>query len=89
MTFDQWIDAVNTQVHAHLGERVRTTELSSDSAMWVTAEGTTAVAALADDGTTAKLSFDGGDKLSLGYLQPEATPEILSATIAAHLAAGR
>ncbi len=88
MTFDQWIDAVNAQVHARLGERVRTAELSWDSAMWVTSEGT-AVAALADDGTTAKLSFDGGDKLVLGFQQPDATPEILSATIAKHLTTSR
>jgi hypothetical protein len=84
MTFDQWIDAVNAQVHARLGDAVRTTELSWDSAMWVTAQGT-AVAALADDGTTAKLSFDGGDKLSLPFQQADAAPELLSATIAEHL----
>ncbi len=84
MTFDQWIDAVNTQVHARLGEQVRTAELSWDSAMWVTAEGT-AVASLADDGTTAKLSFDGGDKISLPFQEFEARPELLSATIAQHL----
>jgi hypothetical protein len=84
MTFDQWIDAVNAQVHARLGDRVRTAELSWDSAMWVTEQGT-AVAALSDDGTTAKLSFDGGDKLSLAFQRPEAEPERLSATIAEHL----
>jgi hypothetical protein len=84
MTFDQWIDAVNQQVHARLGSRVTTAELSWDSAMWVTAHGT-AVAALADDGTTAKLSFDGGDKLSLPFAQADAAPELLSATIAEHL----
>jgi hypothetical protein len=37
MTFDQWIDSVNAQVRAKLGNQVRTEELSWDSAMWVSA----------------------------------------------------
>jgi hypothetical protein len=85
MTFDQWIDAVNTQVHQHLGDRVRTEELSWDSALWKSAGGVTAVAALCNDGVTAKLSFDGGDMLALGFTSPEAQPEILGRTIAEHL----
>jgi hypothetical protein len=84
MTFDQWIDAVNAQVRSRLGNQVRTEELSWDSALWVTSSGT-AVAALADDGLTAKLSFDGGDRLAVAFKQPEATPEIIGATIVEHL----
>jgi hypothetical protein len=85
MTFDQWIDAVNAQVRTRLGNQVRTEELSWDSALWVSSNGT-AVAALAEDGTTAKLSFDGGDRLSVAYAQPEAAPEIVGAKIVEHLA---
>lgn len=84
MTFDQWIDAVNAQVRSRLGDQVRTQELSWDSAMWVSRNGT-AVASLADDERTAKLFFDGGDKMSLAFQQPEASPEIVSATIALRL----
>jgi len=84
MTFDQWIDAVNAQVRTRLGNDVRTEELSWDSALWVSSNGT-AVAALADDGKTAKLSFDGGDKLSVQFRQPDATPEKVGATIVEHL----
>jgi len=40
MTFDQWIDAVNVQVHVHLGDSVRTEELSWDSAMWASPQST-------------------------------------------------
>jgi hypothetical protein len=85
MTFDQWIDAVNAQVHARLGDQVRTEELSWDSAVWRSARGH-AVAALDADGVTAKLTFDGGDKLAVGFNAPEARPEVLSGTIAEHLA---
>jgi hypothetical protein len=84
MTFDQWIDAVNAQVHTRLGTQVRTEELSWDSAMWVSTTGT-AVASLADDEQTAKLFFDGGDKMSLRFHNPEASPEIVSETIAQRL----
>jgi hypothetical protein len=85
MTFDQWIDAVNAQVRTRLGNQVRTEELSWDSALWVSSNGT-AVAALAEDGLTAKLSFDGGDRLSVAYDKPEAAPEIVGAKIVEHLA---
>jgi hypothetical protein len=84
MTFDQWIDAVNAQVRTRLGDQVRTEELSWDSAMWVSRNGT-AVASLSDDEKTAKLFFDGGDKMSLAFQQPEASPEIISAAIAQRL----
>jgi hypothetical protein len=85
MTFDQWIDAVNAQVRAKLGNQVRTEELSWDSAMWVSSRGT-AVAALSDDDeTTAKLFFDGGDKMSLAFRSPEGTPDIVSSAIARRL----
>ena len=84
MTFDQSIDAVNAQVRSQLRDQVRTEELSWDSAMWVSKNGT-AVAAMADDEKTAKLFFDGGDKLSLIFRSPEGTPEIVSAKIAQRL----
>jgi hypothetical protein len=85
MTFDQWIDAVNAEVRSRLGDRVRTEELSWDSAMWVSANGT-AVASLADeDAATAKLYFDGGDRMSLAFAEPEGSPAIVSATIAQRL----
>jgi hypothetical protein len=84
MTFDQWIDAVNLQVRARLGDRVRTEELSWDSAIWKSGT-VTAVAALADDGVTANVSFDGGEKLTIGFA--DAQPAELGETIAAHLSA--
>ena len=85
MTFDQWIDAVNVQVRARLGDAVKTEELSWDSAIWKSANGT-AVASLADDGVTAKVFFDGGDKLAMGFNAPEAQPDVLGRTIADRLA---
>jgi hypothetical protein len=83
MTFDQWIDAVDAQVRDRLGRQVRTEELSWDSAMWVGSTGTV-VAALQDDETTAKLSFDGGDSLSLSIGQT--TPADVAGTIVERLA---
>ncbi len=85
MTFDQWIDAVNTGVRSRLGASVRTEELSWDSAIWVSPTGT-AVAAVSDDETTAKLTFDEGDKYSVDYRLPAAAPELISAMIAGRLA---
>ncbi len=85
MTFDQWIDAVNAQVHARLGDRVRTEELSWDSAMWASSTATV-VASLGDDEQTAKIFFDGGDKLSLAFREAGVSPETVSKTIAEHLA---
>ena len=82
MTFDQWIDSVNAQVHGRLGNSVRTTELSSDSAIWVGARGT-AAASLQDNESTVNVDFDGGERLSLGYR--DALPETVGATIAARL----
>ena len=82
MTFDQWIDAVDTNVRGRLGPGVRTEEISWDSAMWVGRAGTV-VAALEDDETTAKLSFDAGDSLSLNVQQTR--PEIAADTIVARL----
>jgi hypothetical protein len=84
MTFDQWIDAVNAGVRSRLGDSVRTEELSWDSAIWVTAAGT-AVASVSDDDSTAKLSFDEGDKYSVDYRLPAAAPELISAMIAGRL----
>jgi hypothetical protein len=84
MTFDQWIEAVDAQVRDRLGRQVRTEELSWDSAMWVGKAGTV-VAALQDDETTAKLSFDAGDSLSLSIDQTQ--PEVAAGTIAQRLSA--
>ena len=50
--------------------------------MWVGPAGTV-VAALEDDETTAKLSFDAGDSLSLNVQQTR--PEIAADTIVARL----
>ena len=83
MTFDQWIDSVNDKVHGRLGESVRTTELSWDSAMWV-GHGGTVVAALQENEQTVTVEFDGGEKLSLGYA--DAPPETVASQIAARLA---
>ncbi len=84
MTFDQWIDAVNIQVHARLGDRVRTEELSWDSALWA-ADKNTVVAALDNDEQTAKLYFDGGEHLALAFRDATSNPDAVSATIAEHL----
>ncbi len=84
MTFDKWIDAVNTGVRSRMGENVRTEELSWDSAIWVSAAGT-AVASVSDDETTAKLSFDEGEKYVLDYRQASASPELISAMIVGRL----
>ncbi len=84
MTFDQWIDAVNVQVHARLGDRVRTEELSWDSALWSSQDGTV-VATLDNDELTARLLFDGGDRLSLAFRDEAAAPDAVGKTIAEHL----
>lgn len=86
MTFDQWIDAVNSGVRSRLGSEVQTQELSWDSAIWVSASGT-AVASVADDESTAKLYFDKGDKYSVDIRLPAAAPELISAMIAGRLSA--
>jgi hypothetical protein len=85
MTFDQWIDAVNTGVRSRLGDDVRTEELSWDSAIWVSRTGT-AVASVSDDESTAKLFFDEGDKYAVDFRLPAASPEVISAMIAGRLA---
>ncbi|GAC1302913.1 MAG: hypothetical protein NVSMB19_12520 [Vulcanimicrobiaceae bacterium] len=84
MTFDQWIDAVNVQVHARLGDAVHTEELGWDSALWVGPTGT-AAAALGDDERTAKFSFDRGEHVSIAFGDAAATPEAVGATVAKHL----
>jgi hypothetical protein len=82
MTFDQWIDSVNAELHGRMGAAVRTEELSWDSAMWVGAGGTV-VAALADDESTVAISYDGG-RIALPYRD---TPVLVASdTIAARLA---
>jgi hypothetical protein len=80
MTFDQWIDIVNAQVRGQGGSAVRTEELSWDGAVWKSA-GNTAVAALDDDGVTAKVFFDGGEKFSLAFDRPEGEPLALATAI--------
>ncbi len=86
MSFDKWIDAVNAGVHTRLGKQVRTEELSWDSAMWVTSAGT-AVASVANDESTAKLFFDGGERMSVDIRQPEASPELISELIVGRIIA--
>ncbi len=85
MTFDQWIDAVNVAVHAHLGDTVQTQELGWDSALWVGPAGT-AAASLGDDEKTASFTFDRGARVSVAFGDPAATPEAVGATVAEHLA---
>lgn len=85
MTFVEWIDEVNGQVRSRLGADVRTQELSWDSAVWVSPAGTV-VAQLADDERTANIDFDRGGRLSLAFGAPEASPRIVSETIAKRLA---
>lgn len=85
MTFDQWIDAVNVQVHARLGDAVKTEELGWDSALWVSPAGTV-TAALNDDEKTAQFVFDRGERLSVAFDDAASTPEALGATVARHLA---
>jgi len=53
--------------------------------MWVSPAGT-AVASVANDESTAKLFFDGGDKFSVDIRQPEASPELISEMISGRLA---
>ena len=84
MTFDQWIAAVNAQVRAKLGDAVRAEEISWDSAIWVSRAGT-AVATAADDGVTARLWFDGGEKLVFPVGDPAAAPELVGQAIAERL----
>ena len=84
MTFDKWIDEVNASVRQRLGREVQTEELSWDGAVWRSARGT-AVAALADDGVTAKIFFDGGDKLAFDFDGPDTKPDVLARTIAERL----
>jgi len=84
VTFDKWIDAVNVRVHAQLGDRVRTDELSWDSAQW-TSPAATVVATLDNDERTAKILFDGGDRLSVAFGDAASTPDVVGATIAEHL----
>jgi hypothetical protein len=82
MTFDQWIDAVDGTVRTRLGRKVRSAELSWDSAMWV-GNGGTVVAALQDDEATAKFSFDTGDPLSLSV--QHTPPDVAAREVIARL----
>ena len=70
MTFDQFVDAVDAQVHDRLGTSVRTAELSWDSADWVGRKGTV-VAEASDDESAVRLSFDDGETVSIPVNQPE------------------
>ena len=84
MTFDQWIDSVNDQVRGRLGDRVRTEELSWDSAIWVGNAGTV-VAKLDETESQATLSFDNGERLSIAFQQPEGSPAKASDAIVSRL----
>jgi hypothetical protein len=84
MNFDQWIDAVNEQVHARLGSRVRTEELSWDSAHWVSAAGDV-VATLQDNETAATIAFDNGEHLSVAFGNADGAPERIGDAIAQRL----
>ena len=84
MTFDQFVDAVDAQVHNTLGTSVRTAELSWDSAVWVGRNGT-AVAESADNDQAARLTFDNGETLSVSLNQPE----VAGAQIAQRLVGAR
>ena len=85
MKFDQWIDSVNDAVRARLGSRVRTEEISWDSAHWVSAAGN-AVASLQENETAATISFDNGDRMSVEFQNvAEGNPEHVGEAIAAHL----
>jgi hypothetical protein len=52
--------------------------------VWKSA-GNTAVATLADDGVTAKVFFDGGEKFSLAFDRPEGEPLALATAIVERL----
>jgi hypothetical protein len=80
MTFDQFVDAVDAQVHNRLGTSVRTAELSWDSAVWVGRNGT-AVAEAAENDAAVRLTFDDGETVSV----PVNQPEVAGATIAERL----
>jgi hypothetical protein len=80
MTFDQWVEAVDTQVHGRLGTSVRTAELSWDSAVWV-GRGGTAVAELSDNDAGVRLSFDNGETVSHPLASPELASEKIASTI--------
>ncbi len=85
LTFDQWIDAVNERVQARLAPSVRTQELSWDGAWWVGAAGNVAVA-LDDDGETAKVSCDGGNRFTIAFRDAQGDPAIVGDRIAGELA---
>ena len=84
MNFDQWIDTVNAQVHKRLGDRVRTEELSWDSAMWVGQSGTV-VAKLDENESAATLSFDNGEHVEFAFRRPDGDPAKASETIVSRL----
>ncbi len=83
MTFDQFVDAVDAQVHNRLGTSVRTAELSWDSAVWVGRNGT--ATAEAADNDAARLTFDNGETLSVSVNQPD----VAGAKIAERLVGAR
>jgi len=85
LTFDQWIDAVNARVRARLADAVHTAELSWDGAWWVGAE-RNATAAMAEDGTTAKISCDGSSPFIVAYREPAGDPALVGDRIVAELA---
>ena len=70
MTFDAWIDAVNTGVRQQLGAAVKTEEISWESAMWVGPSGKV-VAELGNDGATATISSTGLKPAAFAYRDTE------------------
>jgi hypothetical protein len=84
MTFDQFVDAVDAQVHNRLGTSVRTAELSWDSAVWVGRNGT-AVAEAAENDSAVRLTFDNGEIVSVSVNQPD----VAGAKIAERLVGAR
>lgn len=85
MTFEQFVDAVDAQIHNRLGTSVRTAELSWDSAVWVGKGGTATAEAADTEAAQARLTFDNGESVSFPISQPEAA----SAAIAQRLVGAR
>jgi hypothetical protein len=86
MTFDKWVDALNTCLRERLGSDIRTEELSWDSAMWVVASNTV-VASVADDESTASVLFDSGERISVDVRDAASSPGTMADLIVRHLTA--
>jgi hypothetical protein len=84
LTFDQWIDAVDQRVKQRLAPSVKTQELGFDSAWW-TGNGSNVAASLADDGLTAHISCDGGDRFHVAFQSAAGDPTVIGDRIADQL----